>query len=293
MPRLTSDQIAARRNGMGATDIVEVALAPIGQVPWSDAGPIRVYARKKGLLPEPEETPEMAWGHVQEDVLLGWYAAQGFQFLPGGTLYDPTDPWLFATIDAKLIGQPINVECKHVSRWMSRDWDPSEPEGIPHHVAAQVQIGMYVTAARQCDVIADIAGEPPKIWRINYHDELAHKLVDEGRRFWFEYVIPGKHPPPDGSDACREMLRAIYPKDERPMLDADAECNAIALARIEAAKSEKWNKQAKDDKDNRLLEKIGPAKGMRGDGWQMTWKVGKDGVRRSRFTPIKGGEDAS
>src|SRR5579864_7742867 len=99
MPRLSPEQIEERRHGMGSTDIVEVALSVMGAVPWADAGPMRVFARKKGYLPEGPPTPEQEWGHVQEEVLLREYAKTIDEpILPGGHVVCPDEPWMWATL---------------------------------------------------------------------------------------------------------------------------------------------------------------------------------------------------
>ena len=50
MPRLSEQERAERRNGMGSTCIVEAN----GLAPWKGAGPMRLYCEKMGIAsPDP------------------------------------------------------------------------------------------------------------------------------------------------------------------------------------------------------------------------------------------------
>jgi predicted phage-related endonuclease len=286
MPRLSPEQIADRRNGMGATDVVEVALSDIGQVPWSGASPMRVFVRKRGLIAEDPPTPEQEWGHWQERLLLQWYEHEiGAPTLPGGTVHDLIETWLWATLDAKCVGQSRNVEVKNVGRWMCNGWDENADDGIPHHVRAQVMIGMYCTKATETDVVASLGGSPPRVWRIAYDRELAEMLVEKGRRFWIDNVQADKAPELDETSSTRAYLDARYPKELDPViLDATPEQVEIGnelrhhRAVHAASKSEEAKAYA------RLLEQVGTASGLRCEAWKITWKTQASGKRVPRFT---------
>lgn len=286
MPRLSPEQIAARTQGLGSTDLVEVALSAKGLVPWAGASPMRVYCRKKGLIAEDEPTPEQEWGHWQEELLLRWYEhSTGNETLPGGHIPHPTEPWLWATIDAKAIGEPRIVECKNVGRWMTKGWDENLEDGVPHHVRAQAVIACACARAKEVDIVASIAGMPAKVWRIPYDAELADMLINVGRKFWHENVLADVAPELDDTSATRAYLDAKYPKELAPViLDATPEQVEIGL-RLQQTRTElNYHKHAEALAYAELLEQVGTASGLRCEQWQITWRSNKSGKRTPRFT---------
>ena len=201
MPELTASQIVARRDGMGSTDIVEVC----GLAPWEGAGPWRVYNAKLSITPPTEQTPEQAWGHVQERVIAAWYVDNVGPFeIPNVAHHAADIPWMFASLDG--ITPERTVEIKNVSGFMAKHWDVMDPDGVPHYVRAQVQIGMRCAGRQECHVVASLAGRPPEVWTVRYDFELARMLREKGAEFW-RMVQQRIEPPLDASDACREYLR--------------------------------------------------------------------------------------
>jgi len=306
MPRLTKEQIAARASGMGSTDIVEWC----GLAPWEGAGPWRIYNAKTGLGPpspnvadSPDglrlcgypspSTAEQEWGHMQERIIGEWYCAavQNFYRSAESTPHPDLD-CVFATLDGYT--EDRTIEIKNVSGFMSRDWDVTDPDGVPHYVRAQVQIGMSCARRTQCDVVAALAGRPPHVWSIAYDERLAGMLVAEGVKAWRQ--ISERAPPGlDGSDACREYLRVTYPRDERkwlvPSVEEGFRLDQLGQLRAELAEKARQHTAKVKELDTSILAALGDHSGYEGDGWKMTWKVGKGGVRRSRFTATGGSDD--
>jgi predicted phage-related endonuclease len=298
MSRLTQEQLAARRGGMGSTDVVEVC----GLAPWHGAGPMRVYCEKRSIFAnEPAEPGDaramaMEWGHVQEPVIARWYEAQTGQTLfPCGTTWSRRagEEWLFCTHDYAIHGQGIRkgVEIKHRNGFMAlrEGWNTDDPNGVPDSVRAQVTIQMRVCEYDEVDVCASINGEPPRVWTVKYDYRFADMLVLESGQFWTEHVVAGVPPEVDGTPASRAYLLATYPREEDPLiLDATEDMTAIAVERMRWANDEKIASSRKRTEDNRLLSGVASHSGIRGVirsvNWKMSWKTGADGVRRSRFT---------
>ena len=289
MPRLTPQELADRHLGMGATDVVEAC----GLAPWAGAGPMRLFCQKLGLKSENEEEDAdpgredaMEWGHVMEPVILDWYArTQGVQMLPGGHVPHPVEPWLWASLDASVIGASRIVEVKNVSSpALYRHWDVSSADGVPAYVRAQVTIGMACHGAREAHVVACVGGRPPHTWTVFYDAELADLLIQGAAAFW-QWVQDGTPPPLDATPATRTYLLDKYPANrERRMVEAPAYLEDTAMRRIEAAQGEKERGALKRLHDAQLLEAIGDADGIEGNGWRMTWKLDRNGKRRPRFT---------
>lgn len=278
MPRLTETQLAQRAHGMGSTDVVRA----LGLSPYAKAKPWDVWCEKTGApVPRRPTTPEQDWGHAQERLILDWYASrlpQGWAEVNAdcGTVMCDDPSWLMATPDA--LRADSGVECKNVGVWMGAEWDEWLSDGVPQHVIAQCHIGMYVTGLRMWDVVASLGGTPPKIWTLQYDENLAGLLVEGARAFW-QSVCARQHPPIDGSETCKKYLRAAYPREGRDLIEADAGANALGFERYSAFVRAKEAEKKYKEIDNLLLSKLAGARGIKGDGWQFTVND-----RSTRFT---------
>lgn len=283
MPRLTAEQIAERKNGLGATDVVEAN----GLAPWEGAGPMRLWMSKTGQVAETETNPDklayLDWGHTQEEVLLTWYAAQtGVSLLPGGHVPHREIGYIWATLDAKAPDRAI--EAKHVGPGMAHHWNEGLEDGVPRYVRAQCLMGQACLGVRLTDVVASVAGRPPHVWTVAWDEELVDLLLDGARRFW-DLVVQREAPKLDATSASLDWLRKKYPTNEdQVILMATPEDEDIAARRLAAMVEEEDAQVKKRLADLDLLERIGPHDGIRGDGWSMSHRCGKDGVRRQRFT---------
>jgi predicted phage-related endonuclease len=284
MPRLSPSEVASRREGLGSTDLVEIA----GLAPWSGAGPMRVYCEKMGIATDDEDDEErgetLNWGHELEPVIAEWYARHtGSTLILGGRVDGP--PRMWATLDRKVVAESRIVEVKNVgSPALYRHWDASSPDGVPDYVRAQVTVAMGFMRVGECDVVASVGGRPPHVWRIFYDDELLCMLVAKGNDFL--RLLDSHTPPPmDHTDACKTYLRATYPSNvDREIIEADDRLDEIGVARAIYAHGEKSNARARAQCDAELLAACRDHGGIAGSSWKMTWRVGQDGVRRSRFT---------
>lgn len=292
MPRLTEKELAERRLGMGSTDVVEAC----GLAPWEDAGPMRLFLEKTGARTADDgmfaelKSDHLEWGHVMEPVILDWYTrTTGYAVIPGGHVPHRSHSWLWASLDG--FAQDRNVEIKNVASNMAWHWDAYSEDGIPRYVRAQVAIGMACSGKGLTDVVACIGGRPPHIWTVAYDEELADLLIKTAYSFWGK-VIAKLAPPLDATKATKEYLRGRFPGNEdRVILDASPDINELGVARAHAHDGEKRLASTKAEMDARLLEAIGEHSGVQGDGWRMTWKLDKNGVRKQRFT-TQGGEES-
>jgi predicted phage-related endonuclease len=238
---------------------------------------------------DPTREEHLEFGHVMEPVILGWYAGkQGVEVIPGGHVPHREVEWLWASLDAFVLGANRIVEVKHVSSpALYSHWDLSSQDGIPGYVRAQVTVGMACHGAREADVVACVGGRPPHTWRVSYDPELGDMLIDGARRFW-QLVKDGTPPPFDATPACKAYLRHKFPANiEKTMCEADEETDSLGVQRRDAAVLAKRAKGEIERLDAEILARVGPFDGITGSGWKMTWKLDKGGVRRQRFTSGK------
>jgi putative phage-type endonuclease len=278
----------SRLLGMGSTDIVEVA----GLAPWQGAGPWRVWNEKTGVTvaQEQPETPEQAWGHVMESCLRDWYAQQiGRPIARCARVMRTPDDFFWATPDGR-DDEGHFYEIKNVGAFMAGHWDRADDDGIPHYVRGQVTIGMYCANVQHWTVIACIGGLPPRVYRVEYDEVLAERLIEIGRAFW-DRVVAKEPPEVDGSDECRAYLSSKWPRDTRPVRESTYDEDTIGMKRIEAAILVREQSALVKLADAQLLAACGDHKAIVGDGWKLSTFVDKKtGQRRTRFT-VKGEAD--
>lgn len=288
MPRLSPDQKAARKLGLGASDIAEM----IGISPYQGASPVRLWAEKRGLLDDSEEDEslEMRLGHALEGPLVRIYQEEsGYQAKLSGeyveSVVHPEYPWARCNLDGRVIDQNYGLEVKHVGIGMSSDWDLLADDGIPHYVRCQCAWQCLVASLDQVHTIGLVAGR----FRVFYVDrdlELEGVLFNEARQFW-QNVVDGVQPPIDGSEASRALLEKLYPSPPAPVIaDADDDITRLLDMRVQAAEAESHAKERKEIVNNQIKEWLGmrnatevstpTAKGI--------WSQSKDGNRPLRVT---------
>jgi predicted phage-related endonuclease len=200
-----------------------------------------------------------------------------------GTMIHPVHPWMLATPDACVRGTRRLLEIKCVGWRSAMHWGTG-PEDIPNYYLPQVQWQLEVCDADECHVAAWIGGSDFRIYTIRRDREMAEMLMNIGRQFWFEYVLPGVPPPADGTDGARRMLEKLYPRNTKPLKRATPEIEALAASLKATREQLETVETAKASLENRIIEAIGDADGIASDGWKATFKAAKTGKRSFRFT---------
>lgn len=288
MPRLTDEQLSARRLGIGASEIAAIAGCDFRRTPWD------LWLEKRGLAPASEqdewaiEAQEI--GHELEDWLANWYVRKfGVSLLPGGTIYCADTPHYFATIDRKIVGEPAALEIKIVGGRMMHRYDATSTDGVPDDVRCQVQWQMMCGEYRYAPLAVNLGGTQRRAFRVERDDGLIAKLRGAAEPFWAS-VQSGTEPKLDASDACRSYLEAKYPRDTRPRRESDLDDELIADRRISAAISSKQAALELQLADTELIARCGEDGGIKGDGWTFSYRIAKKSVtgeRKHRFTVLK------
>jgi putative phage-type endonuclease len=290
MPRLTSEQLAERRNGLGSSDVAAI----LGFSPYRSA--IDVYAEKCGIV-EPEEPGEEAEiGHELEPWMLAWYVRETGQPLHlGGTCRHPSLPWAFATIDGRAEARFATipalkarvVEIKIVGGRMMYDWRTDVDDGVPDYVRVQNAWQLAcIPDVDQVDTAACLGATTRRIFRINRDPDLERMIVDRCDEFWRRYVLERREPPLDHTPTSRKILEAKFPIAEPDnWLAATADVEALGHARIEAAKRASEGEETRKRIDHELRAIIGTHTGLVAERFRVSWKAPRPGaVRHYKFT---------
>lgn len=237
MPRLTDEQLASRREYLGASDIAVIA----GVSPY--ATPFELYLEKIGELDPQARRSEsdahrMERGHRLEDVALDWYAElEGLSIeRVRRDVVHPRLPFIVAHPDARV--KPWSSTRRLLeAKTSARHWDE-----VPRHVEAQVQIQMAAAGADFADVVVLGFDGPPVAHELVRNQELIDALEQLAGSFW-DRVQRRDPPPMDPSPAANRWLDRMW-RDTVPIV-ADADQRAM-LARLLEVRAERDRLEAED-----------------------------------------------
>lgn len=272
---LTDDQKAMRRSGIGGSEVA----ALVGLSRW--ATPLDIWRRKvEGW--ETEDTPALRRGRILEPAVCQLYQEESgaLELRESGTLRHLLDPLALATPDriARFPGGERLLEAKTAHRFASAEWGEPGTDDIPAAYLAQVVWTLGVADLETADVAVLLGGELA-IYRVVYDAALDAHLHHAAARFWADYVLPKRPPPPDASSRYSEWLQEQWPRHRAPLRQATAEeVKLVSTLRTAEAHAD----AASDELErlrNALRLAIGDAEGFQGPGFKATWRRAKDSAR--------------
>ncbi len=240
--------LEVRRQGVGGSDAAAIA----GVSPF--ASRLSVYLEKVQPVEDVEPTECQRFGNLLEDVVAREFARRtGFRVRRrNAVLRHPEHPWMLANLD-RLVSDgergPAILEVKTRSAYARSAWEA----GVPLDVQYQVQHYLAVTGYSRAYVAVLLGGSDYRQARIERDEEFIEELTRLEQAFWFEHVLAGVPPEPDGSEASSVSLRRLYPTavlDSEVILPDHAEelVRELAEARAEA--------KAKDQDVSRLENQV-------------------------------------
>jgi putative phage-type endonuclease len=205
--------LRARRLSLGASDSPKViGLSRFGT-------PLSVYADKRGLVTEDAGASEAAeWGLLLEPLVAARYARE-----TGLELHDPGAftivrneqfPFLHFSPDRYVLHPERGLgllSIKTASAFKAEEWQ----EEAPLAYQVQCQHELLVADLRWAAVAVLIGGQTFRyVECIERDDTFCDRLVPTLLDFWTSVMLQ-QAPPVDASEACREALRRLYPKEEK------------------------------------------------------------------------------
>lgn len=283
---LTEAQLALRRTGLSATDMVTLA-------GFNDFGsPLDVYAEKLGAPPK-AATLAMRMGHAAEPVVMDLLAERyGLHLAPGDTVRHWALDWVLATPDRFVL--PANdhhpkrrpeavcegklVGWRQVVKWQDEDGERS----LANNVVVQGTWQMGTTCTSRCYVGALLGGWGDSDFHhaiIEFHQNMWSGLLEIGERFWKDHVLARVPPTPDDTARAAESLERLFPAVRRSVLERVAGLDAdLMTAYLDASAEAKRIEARKSELANLLRARIGEAEGIVSTEAQATWKEQKGRV---------------
>jgi len=263
--------LKARMAGIGGSEMAAI----LGVSPWE--GPADVWARKKGLTPEREDSLRFRMGRRYEGPVAEEYAErEGVKLLKVDGLYTHPSAPLVGTPDRLIAGKKKGVEIKTADPNIAWTWGEDGTDEIPLYYTTQVATYMALLGYDDWDVAVLFGFNDFRIYRLHRDLELEAMILERAREFWSTYVVGDKEPPPDDSNSYANYLVKKYPSNLHPMIEANDEQTA-AIAKLIEVRAD----LAQVEKQEKLLEnmvkgEIGAAEGISSPFGRVTWKLTKD-----------------
>lgn len=254
--RSRSTWLAARKNGLGASDTAAV----LGVDEWKT--PLDVYLDKIGPGSGEDHVGEAAeWGSAIEAVVARKVSTRHPELgklLPSPGLFaHPDHPWLLATPDRLLedraTGRQAVLEIKTTDRMNKTAW----ADGPPHRVQVQVQQQLAVLGLEVAYVAVLFGGrEMPAPYRIDRDDTVIGLIVEHAGAFWHDHVLT--RTPPEARVGDDANLAALYPGDDTlDALIADEQLEQLFTQRATAYAVRKHQDALLAELDVQIKEAMG------------------------------------
>ena len=270
---LTPQELAERQFGLGGSD-VGTALG-LGRF----KGPLQLYLEKRGEVPiSQEESDAMYWGNHLEDKIAEWYAAKTERKVRRlAKRVDKARPWLFVHIDRQIVNDPRgpgSLSVKNLNAFCRID----SYDDLPEDYILQHQIELHVCEMAWGAFAILIGGQKP----VHFEAERDQALIDAALPvlddFWHEHVMKGIPPPPDGTRACRALLKKLYPKSTgliKTLTTQDVYDTAVHVYDLKTKIA--TMKKAEFTMQNWLMWRMADAELALIPGWgKIAWKSTKD-----------------
>jgi len=261
----------ARSSGIGASE----AAAACGLSEYET--PLHIYFKKRGELPESEETQSMRLGRRLEPIVVEEFAtATGLAIgkYPVEMLRHEEYSFVLATPDAWLANQEL-LEAKTTSWMMAKKLGEEGSDAIPTEWLMQVQQQMAVTGAERAHVAVLLDGRTLKTFVVERHQTLIERIIAVEAELW-ERIQDGDPPEPTWSHSrTPELIRQLHRGIEPGKIVALTDDIRSAWERYEAlGKSAKEIDEQREAEKARVLAHIGDAEaGDLGDGFVIRRRV--------------------
>lgn len=259
-----TDWLKYRKKGITGTD----AGAICGLNPYSSA--FQIYQDKITDEIEEFDNESMRQGRDLEEYVARRFSEEtGLKVRRANAIFqNEENPFMLADFDRLIVGQKAGLECKTVSSYSSDKWNDGN---IPLHYQMQVQHYLAVSGFDCWYIAAVIFGREFLIRKIERDEELINYLIDIERGFWYNNVLAGIMPEPDGSDNCSEMIAKMYFKGQENKTIKLSGYKEILDRRADLDKLIKKMEKEKKEIDQKIKMEMQDATVALEAGYKISW----------------------
>ena len=259
-----TDWLKYRKKGITGTD----AGAICGLNPYSSA--FQIYQDKITDEIEEFDNESMRQGRDLEEYVARRFSEEtGLKVRRANAIFqNEENPFMLADFDRLIVGQKAGLECKTVSPYSSDKWNDGN---IPLHYQMQGQHYLAVSGFDCWYIAAVIFGREFLIRKIERDEELINYLIDIERGFWYNNVLAGIMPEPDGSDNCSEMIAKMYFKGQENKTIKLSGYKEILDRRADLDKLIKKMEKEKKEIDQKIKMEMQDATVALEAGYKISW----------------------
>ena len=253
-----------RRKSIGGSDASTV----MGLNHYSSK--LTLYADKKGILPEKEDTERMRLGRdLEEYVAQRFSEASGKKVKRSGWMWQhPMYEFITVNIDREIEGEDAFLECKTTMNYERHDYDSGE---IPVNYYCQIMHGLAVTGCEKAYLAVLVFGKGFYWFEIKRDESEINALIDNEVTFWQVHVMHNIPPMADGSESSMDTLNKLYPKGDSSSTQVVGMDNAMKNY-LELGEAIKRLKAQQDEVKAQLCQSIGDKSVGLGSDYSFSWK---------------------
>lgn len=254
-----------RKKGIGGSD----AGAVCGVNPY--ISPLQVFADKTSEEISVYDNEAMRQGRDMEDyVARRFMEATGKKVRRANAMFqDERYPFMLADVDRLIVGERAGLECKTVNLYCAEQWKDGQ---IPEHYRLQCYHYMAVLDLDCYYIAALLFGKEFVYQKIERDEEMIHDLQMVEKDFWYNHVLPGIPPAPDGSEAANEWIRDRFPEARSgsriPLYGFDEKLKR----RQEVSELMEKLKREKEQIEQEVKLYLGDAEEAENSLYRVTWK---------------------
>ena len=263
---LSHDQwLELRRSGIGGSDAATI----VGMNPYSSK--LTLYADKKGILPEKEDSEAMRLGRDLEDYVAQRFAEEtGKKIKRSGYMWrHPMYEFILANIDREIVGEDAFLECKTTMNYERHDYDSG---AIPLNYYCQVMHYMAVTGCEKAYLAVLVFGKGFYWFEIKRDEDEINALIDNEVEFWQDYVLRERPPLADGSDSSMDTLSKLHPRCDGNTTQIAGMDNAMR-SYMELGEAIKRLQEQQNEVKAQLCQTLGNSSVGVGRDYSFSWKT--------------------
>lgn len=258
------DWLQIRRSGIGGSDAATI----VGLNPYSSK--LTLYADKKGILPEKEDTERMRLGRDLEDYVAQRFCEEtGKKVKRSGFMWrHPTYEFIIANIDREIVGEEAFLECKTTMNYEKHDYDSGD---IPMNYYCQCMHYMAVTGCEKAYLAVLVFGKGFYWFEIKRDENEISALIDNEVEFWQSHVMQDRPPLADGSDSSMDTLQKLYPFGDSTSTSVIGKDDAMRNY-LEIGEAIKRLEAQRDEIKAQLCQTLGNSSIGLGSEYSFSWK---------------------
>lgn len=277
---LTPEQIAARQQGIGASEAV--ILFP--EIPNPYSTPYQLWMEKTGRIERDQSMNDYQWwGHELEPAIARRYEYETGEVLEArpDTIIHPRLPFMLCHPDRYVVGKRKLVEIKAVT-FDPAKWGEAGTDHVPPEYVLQVQHQLACNDYDEVDLIAFFLNyRNSRIYKFQRDNEIIAIIENTITHFWNNHVLADVAPDLVSLADCKLK----FANRSADFVEADANTLEVINALRETRCRLKIDKDYENDCLQQLFSFIGEKSGIKQDNKILaTWKADKNGKRTFRLS---------